>query len=191
MTIRFPMPAFFVACVLCLAGLQGAQAQTPKAGDPAASVDNEPQSTTASYADWVFRCQKLPAGGTPGRVCEIAQGIQIQGQSGVVAELAIGRLKQADPFRMTLIVPVNVIFPSSIRLGPEDKPAEAIELAWRKCIPAGCIADLALKADQIQRLRNNGAAGTIVWRDSLDREAKIPVSFRGLAQALDALGREP
>ena len=186
-----PVLAVLVASVLSLAAFDAACAQAAKAGDVAAAADNEPQSTTASYGDWVFRCQKLPAGSTPARACEIAQSIQAQGQSGPIAELAVGRLKQADPFRMTLIVPVNVLFPSAVRIVAEDKPAEAVELTWRKCIPAGCIADVALKADQVQRFRNNSAAGTITWRDSLDREARIAVSFRWLAQALDALGREP
>src|ERR1700730_17545437 len=112
------------ADMLCRAGIFGAVvflglgsqaiAQVPKSAPPAAkpeplrTVDAEPNSTVASFGDWVLRCQRNGSGADTQRVCEVAQQIRAQEQQNPVAELAIGRVKKADPLRLTIVLPVNV-----------------------------------------------------------------------------------
>ena len=144
-------------------GLALAQAAKPAApaapakpdAQAAPPVDTEPQTTSATFGDWTLRCQKLPPGGDTARVCEVAQTIQGQGQAGPVAEIALGRLKKTDPVRVTLVLPVNVIFPSSPTIA-ETKDAAPLELAWRKCLPGGCFSDAAVKDEVLKRM--SGAA---------------------------------
>ena len=57
----------------------------------------EPSSTSASYGDWIMRCQRLGDGADAERVCEAAQLIHAQDQQNPVAEVAIGRLKKNGP----------------------------------------------------------------------------------------------
>lgn len=67
-------------------------AQPPKsvaaapAAKPERPVDAEPNSTVASFGDWTLRCQ-----------------IRAQDQQNPMAELAVGRLKKADPLRLTIV----------------------------------------------------------------------------------------
>jgi invasion protein IalB len=197
------------ACVLFRAATCGAiaflglgslaLAQTPKSADPSPAVkpapsrpvDIEPSSTSASFGDWVMRCQRLADGAETQLACEVAQQIRAQDQQNPVAELAIGRLKKADPLRLTVVLPVNVTFSSPPSFSADGKVPELLDLGWRKCLPGGCIADALLKDDVLRRWRTQTSAARIAWKDAAGRDLAIGLSFRGLTQALDALSKEP
>jgi len=160
-----------------------------------APVDSEPQNTSATFGDWVERCQKLPPGAEVARACEVAQSIQGQGQGqsqgGTVAEIALGRLKKGDALHLTVVLPVNVTFPSAPRISVDGDEQSSMDLTWRRCVPGGCFADAVFKDETLKRWKTAAATGKIVTKDSGDRDIAIAVSFRGLAQALDALAKEP
>jgi invasion protein IalB len=156
------------------------------------AVEAEPQSTTATFGDWVMRCNRIPeAGGQTQRVCEVAQTVIIQGQQAPVAEVAIGRIKKADPLRITIVLPVNVTFPSAPRVYSDAKDTEGLELMWKRCLPNGCFADTNPKDEIIRAWRGSRTPGRIETRDAFGRNVVVTISFRGLSQALDALGKEP
>jgi invasion protein IalB len=176
-----------------------AVAQMPKSATPATvaktepprPVNAEPNSTLASFGDWALRCQRLEDGAETQRVCEVVQQIRAQGQQNPIAELAIGRLKNADPLRLTVAVPVNVTFLNPPSFSADGKVPEPLDFGWRKCLPGACIADAAVKDEVLRRWKTQTSAGRINWTDAAGRDIAIDLSFRGLAQALDALGKEP
>jgi invasion protein IalB len=176
-----------------------AVAQTPKSAIPVTvaktelqlPVSAEPNSTLASFGDWALRCQRSGEGAETQRICEVAQQIRAQGQQNPVAELAIGRLKKADPLRLTVALPVNVTLLNPPSFSSEGKVSEPLDLGWRKCLPGGCIADALLKDDVLRRWKTQTSAGRINWTDAAGRDLTIELSFRGLNQALDALSKEP
>jgi invasion protein IalB len=159
--------------------------------EPPRPVDAEPNSTLASFGDWTLRCQRIGNGADAQRVCEVTQQIRSQDQQNPVAELAIGRLKKADPLRLTLALPVNVTFSNPPSFSADGKAPEPLDLAWRKCLPGGCIADALLKDDVLRRWKIQASAERITWADAAGRDLAIGLSFRGLSQALDALSKEP
>jgi invasion protein IalB len=154
-------------------------------------VDADPQSTSATYGDWVMRCNRVEINGQIQRLCEVAQTFLIQGQQVPVVELAIGRSKKTDPLHVTAKLPVNVAFPSAPRVYLDGKDTEALELPWSRCLPNGCFADATPKEDVIRSWRAARTAGRIETKDALGRNFVITISFRGLSQALDALNKEP
>jgi invasion protein IalB len=157
-------------------------------------VSSEPGATTASFGDWTLRCQRLDVDGKAARVCEVGQTIQLQGQAAPIAQVAIGRLKPADPLRLTAVLPVGVSFPGSVQIASDEKDVKTLDLPWRRGLPSGCFADAAPDDDtlRLRRWRWRGAsqAGRIVFKDAAARELAIPLSFRGLGQALEALAKE-
>lgn len=169
------------------------QQETPRTPPPelAKPLDTEPQSTSATFGDWVLRCNRMNIAAQFQRVCEVAQTIVVQGQRTPVAEVAIGRIKKADPLRITIILPVNVSFPSAPRIFSEAKDTAGIELTWRRCLHNGCFADALPKDEIIHGWRGSKAAGRIETKDAFGRNVTVAISFRGLAQALDALAKEP
>jgi invasion protein IalB len=158
---------------------------------PSTTVDAEPTSTSANFGDWALRCQRAGNVAETPRVCEVAQQIRAQDQQNAVAELAIGRLKRADPLRLTVVLPVNVTFSNPPSFSVDGKVPEPLDLGWRKCLPGGCIADALLNDDVLRRWKIQTSAGRIAWTDGTGGALAIGLSFRGLGQALDALNKEP
>lgn len=161
-------------------------------------VGNEPQQTSASFGDWVVRCDRPApnAQGTGKRVCEAAQSLVIKGQQGPIAQIAFGRPpleKGSDPaLTLTVLLPVSIAFDKPPRLGPgaaADDPGSAT-LALRRCLPGGCLADAKADAVLLKDLREAAKPGHLSFTDAAERTITLPVSFRGLAQALDDLSRE-
>jgi invasion protein IalB len=182
---------------LALGSIAGAQSAKPAAPAPTAKlepprpVDAEPSSTLANFGDWTLRCQRLGNGAEMQRVCEVVQQVRAQDQQTPVAELAIGRLTKAEPLHLTVALPVNVTLSSAPSFSSDGKAPEPLDLGWRKCLPGGCIADAILKDDMLRRWKAQPSAGRITWTDAAGRDLAIGLSFRGLTQALDALGKEP
>src|SRR5690242_8166696 len=84
------------------------QAQAAPAPAPAA-VDQNPQRTTASYGDWVVRCETL-AGPPPQKNCDMEQLAQVQGQANPISRVAIPVPPKGEPAKLYVQLPVNVSF---------------------------------------------------------------------------------
>ncbi len=196
--VVFVALALGVGAIEMFASAETAKIPEPPKAAPARKVEaaqqpvgGDPQSTQASYGDWVLRCQRNGASEDGQLFCEVAQTIQIERQPAPFAQIAFGRLKKGEALQLTVALPANVAFPSAPKLLLDGKDQDAIELSWRKCLPGGCFAGVALTEDNLRKLRAAQGAGSIVSKDSVGQEFKLPMSFRGLAQALDALARTP
>ncbi|MDE2361875.1 MAG: invasion associated locus B family protein [Hyphomicrobiales bacterium] len=187
----------FVLFALALAGAAAlahpALAQKPAApAAPAAPapVSSDPETQTASYGDWTLRCQRNPQGAGPKRLCEVAQSVTIKGQQQPIAQIAFGRVTADEPLRMTVVIPNDVGFPSAVRVDVDEKDSQPAELAWTRCLPVGCFATAAPVADTLKRWRAGTGNGRLGVKTAEGKQVFIPFSFRGLAQALDALAAQ-
>ncbi|KQQ26400.1 invasion protein [Methylobacterium sp. Leaf123] len=173
-----------------LAQAPGAKASS--AAPAAPPVPSEPGVTTASYGDWVLRCQRVGTAEKPARLCEVSQAMQVQGQAAPIDQVAIRRLPGETELRVTALLPVAVSFPSTVRIGLEEKDAKGpvLDLAWQRCLSGGCLADGAGEGGGLKRWREAEAPGRLMFKDAGGQEVAIPLSFRGLAPALDALAKE-
>lgn len=183
--------------IAALTGSASAQPASPKpatppaaAPAPAAPIPAEPSSTTASFGDWTLRCQRLADAGKTVRICEVAQVLQAQGQQAPIAQIALGRLANGEPVRVTAVMPVSVSFPSSVQITMGEKDAKPVDLPWRRCLPTGCFAEAAPGDDVLKQWRKAGEPGRILFKDAAGRDLALPLSARGLDQALDALAKE-
>ncbi len=186
--------ALFAAFVVAAHGALAQTAKTP--ARPAATpttgpepVSSDPASTSASYGDWLLRCQRVGEADKARRLCEVAQTIQLPNQPNPVAEIALGRPPGDAAMRLTAVLPASVTFPSSVQFATQDKPPRNVDLQWRRCLPGGCFADAAPSDDDLRAWRGATDAGRLTFKDAGGRDVVLPVSFRGLAQALDALGK--
>jgi len=177
-----------IAALLLTAGMLGAPVAfaADSKDAPPPPVSAEPQTTSATYGDWILRCSRA---NDAQRVCEIALPFSIQGQQGLFAQLAVGRVGPKEPYKMTIIMAPNVSFPSSVKLSLDDKDTQPIDLSWRFCVAGGCRADADIKEDEVKRWRAQSTNAQLQFKDSSGREIKIPVSLRGFAQAMDALAK--
>ncbi len=163
---------------MAVPGVGWAQAKRPAAPLP--------QQTTASFDDWTLRCSR---GAAPGQMCEIGQGITNQDRP--VAQIALGRVAKGQPMLLTIFVPPNVSFAAApgLMMAKEGEPP-VLELVWRRCLPAGCMANAVVTEDVLRRLRGWAEAGRVVFADGVGRAVVLPFSVKGLGAALDALVKE-
>ncbi|MCP4564011.1 MAG: hypothetical protein GY873_30380 [Bosea sp.] len=154
---------------------------------PAPGAVSQPDNTTASYGDWVLRCQQSVAA----RVCEVVQTLEQQGQRGPIALVAIGRPVKEEPIKLVIQVPPNLSLgdKAAIRVTIADKD-EAVAV-FQRCLPGGCFAEASLSDDVFKRWRGFSEAGQMRYLDAGKREVALPLSFRGFPAAAEALQREP
>lgn len=172
---------------LLLAALASpAHAQAP-AAPPVQPVGSEPQMTTATYADWTVRCQRATDAPQAPRQCEVAQ--TVQAQQVTILQMAFARTNPKQPYRLVIVVPDDISFPSTPRASINDKDPSPVELAWRNCTRTGCAAETNISEEQLKRWRAQAERGRVQIKDAAGRDTTIPFSFRGLAEALDALAK--
>lgn len=161
--------------------------EAPKAAAPAA-VPSTPERTTASFGDWVMRCEV--AAPAAKRVCEVAQVITLQGQTAPTAQVAIGRRAPGEGRLLTVVLPPNIAIISRPQVATAKAGAAPLDLNWQRCTPGGCFASVPVTDDVVNAFGVQTEPGRIVFRDAADRDVALPLSFRGLAQALAALAKE-
>jgi invasion protein IalB len=156
----------------------------------APAVTGEPERTTATFGDWVMRCERSGEGANARKICEIVQSVQVQGQQAPIAQIAIGRVQKSDPLRLTLVLPSNVTLTSPPKFSTEEKDGQLVDTIWQRCLPIGCLADVVLRDEITRAMRARNDQGRVEFRDGVGREIRLPFSLKGAAQALDALAKE-
>jgi invasion protein IalB len=187
----------WLACMwlVCLgligpAGIAAAQTPAPPAWPaPGATAPSPPQQTTATYEDWIVRCETQP-GPPPQKFCEMVQFTQVKGgQGGIVSQIAIGRPTKGQPVKLVIQLPIGVWLPTGIKLMAGAKDAGLLT-TFKRCLPQACFTDAEINADMIKKFRTTTEAGQIQFKDGNQKDASLPVSFKGFGTAYDALQKE-
>src|SRR5690348_2519031 len=109
------------SCLALAAFLLASPAVAQQAARPAAQPDaSAPQVTTATYQDWLVRCEvrtEPPAG----KVCEASQGLQAQGQQGLIARIVVGRAARSEPVKLIVQLPATVWLPGNVTFYSDEK----------------------------------------------------------------------
>jgi invasion protein IalB len=171
-----------LACAIVLGASGRSSAQ------PAQPTTPTPQQTTATYEDWVVRCETR-AGPPSHKTCEMAQYTQVQGQPGVLTSIAIGRPGKGQPLKMVVQVPIAVWLPSGVQLAAGGKDP-GLSATFKRCTPAYCFADTDIKDDAIRKFRSVTEHGKLHFKDANQKDVSLPVSFKGFGAAFDALAKE-
>jgi invasion protein IalB len=167
-------PQLVLVCALILGTGGDAAAQTP-------------QQTTATYEDWIVRCE-TQAGLPPRKSCEMVQYTQVQGQ-GVISQVAVGQPVKGQPIKLVIQVPNGIWLPTGVKLitGTQDSGLFA---TFKRCLPAGCFADVEVRDDAIKKFRAMSEPGQLQFKDGNLKDVSLPVSFKGFGTAFDALAKE-
>lgn len=86
--------------------------------------------------------------------------------------------------------PSNISLPSVVKFSTGDKDAHGQKLAWRRCAPPRLLRRFDLTDAQWKGLRGQTDVGSLEFIAAVGRPVKLPISFRGLAQTMDALVKE-
>ena len=147
-----------------------------------AGVAQEPQRTTATYADWIVRCVVH----SKAKTCEMAQITEMKGRSQPLTQIAIGQRAKNGKLKVVFEVPVNVWLPDGVKLTTGKQKAD-ITASFSRCVPVGCFAETDVGANEIKALRSLKENGKLQFKDARKQPIAVPVSFKGFAAAFDAL----
>src|SRR5437899_1793635 len=94
-----------LSTVFLLSVATGVAAQTqPRAAPPPSppvATTPTPDRTTASFGDWILRCDRRTDVTPPQRFCEVGQTIQRAGDAGPQAQVGLGKIEKSEPLRLT------------------------------------------------------------------------------------------
>ena len=145
-----------------------------------AAAQTAPQRTSATYEDWTVQCE-LNAGPPAQKLCEVVQVGQAQGQT--VSRVAIGRATKSEPFKIVVQLPVNLWLPAGVKIQLDDKDP-GLTAPFRRCVPAGCFADLEIKDDMVKRLRAATGSGKNLVQEQRPAGRLRPALVQGLRPGL-------
>src|SRR5271155_5194334 len=191
---------FCIAIALLMASVGVALAQQPPkpapAQHPAAAAQpagqpvlaNEPQRTTATYADWVVQCV---ANGSPppDAICDMAQVTQVQGKNVPFSRIAVAHPDKGQPVKLIVQVPVNVSFATQVHIQTSDDDPGVIA-PFANCNPNGCFAEFDLRDDLLKKLYGATSVGKMSFADAGGHTITVPLSFNGFSAAFDALSKK-
>ena len=147
-----------------------------------------PQQTTATYGDWVVQCVENSS--PPSEpVCDMAQVTQLQGKNLPFSRVAIGRPEKGQPVKLIVQVPVNASFATQVHIQTDDADPGVIA-PFASCTPNGCFAEFDLREELLKKLRDATSVGKLSFADAGGHDVSVPVSFKGFAQAFDALAKK-
>ena len=153
-------------------------------GFESGSFAQSPQNTSATYDDWVVHCET----GDQGTACEMTQTTQVKDTNQVASVIAIGAAKGNAPTKVTFETAVNVWLPTGIALTTADGQS-AIASNFTRCLSTACFAETEVNQNVVSKLRAVKDQGSLRFKDASQKDVAVPVSFKGFAQAYDALAK--
>lgn len=159
---------------------------TPAA--PAPSSSESPQRTTATYDDWVVQCETR-TGPPPEKICDMAQVTQVQGRNTPFSRIAVLHPVKGQPVKLIVQVPINASFAAPVRITTAESDA-GVTSPFARCVPQGCFSEFELRDDILKKFRAASGAGKVSFPDAGGHDVVVPLSFKGFAQAYDALAKE-
>ncbi len=150
---------------------------------PAAIAPAHAQGKVQSvHGDWQIRCDTPP--GAKSEQCALIQNVTAEDRKNV--GLSVIALKTADQKARILrvLAPLGVLLPSGLGLRIDD--ADVGRAGFVRCLPNGCIAEVILQDDLIEKLKAGKLATFIIFQTP-EEGIGIPISLNGFGEGFDAL----
>jgi invasion protein IalB len=140
-----------------------------------------PDLVQETYRDWVVRCA-TPDAAQDTRICEMTQDIS-QAETG---QRLLGLALQATESgaELSIVTPFGLRLSNGVTLAVEAGPVAKI--AFRTCLPQGCIASTQLDDAALAQLGTSEAVDVLLTTDS-GQTATLSVSLGGFVGAFSRL----
>jgi len=165
---RTPQFAFAAAIMTAVSGLCGSAYA---------------QGTVKSvHGDWQIRCDTPP--GAQGEQCVLIHSVTAEDRPNIGLTVII--LKTADKKSriMRVIAPPVVLLPSGLGLKVDN--AELGRAGFVRCVPNGCVAEVVMDDNLINKMRTGQSATFIIFQTP-EEGIGFPISLKGLGEGFDKL----
>ena len=128
----------------------------------------------AQYGDWQMSCDTPP--GASFEQCAIIQNVTAEDQPNVGLSVIVLRTADREARLLRVLAPLGVLLPNGLGLNVDGKDMGRV--AFVRCLPNGCIAEVVLDDSLIETLSNGTDAIFVVFKTP-EEGIGIPVSLNG------------
>lgn len=136
----------------------------------------------AEHGDWQMSCDTPP--GASFEQCAIIQNVLAEDQPNVGLSVIVLRTADREARLLRVLAPLGVLLPNGLGLNVDGEDMGRV--AFVRCLPNGCIAEVELDDDIIDVLSNGTTALFVVFKTP-EEGVGIPVSLDGFAEGFAAL----
>ena len=136
----------------------------------------------SATGDWQTRCE-TPAG-AKAEQCALVQSVAAEDRPNVSLVVIVLKTADAKSRLLRVVAPLGVLLPQG--LGLRIDAADVGRAGFVRCLPSGCVAEVVMDDELINKLRAGKTATFIVFQTP-DEGIGIPVSLNGFGPGFDAL----
>jgi len=166
----------FLQRILAVAGI--AAMLTGAAMLPAAAQGE----VKAQYGDWQMRCDTPPGAAT--EQCAIIQNVMAEDQPNVGLSVIVLKTADQQARLLRVLAPLGVLLPNGLGLNIDGEKMGTV--AFVRCLPNGCVAEVVLDDNLINKLSTGTNAIFIVFKTP-EEGIGIPVSLSGFQDGFSQL----
>ncbi|HLH89998.1 MAG TPA: invasion associated locus B family protein [Xanthobacteraceae bacterium] len=151
---------------------------------PGAANAQTPQRTSATYGDWTLSCAVAANGSKScGLIHLVKQG------NVAAAQISFGRSSKSGHFTATVQIAANVWLATGLKIAfADDTPALSAPFEW--CLSVRCLAEFDLVEADVKRLRSQKEPARVVYKNALQTDMTLPMTFVGFDDAVNALEKQ-
>jgi invasion protein IalB len=145
--------------------------------------DASAQGTVRSvHNDWQIRCDTPPGAKT--EQCALIQSVTAEDRPNIGLTVIILKTADKKSRLMRVIAPPGVLLPSGLGLKIDN--AEIGRAGFVRCVPNGCVAEVIMDDNLIDKLRTGQAATFIIFQTP-EEGIGFPISLKGFSEGFDKL----
>jgi len=134
------------------------------------------------YGDWQMSCDTPP--GASAEQCAIIQNVLAEDQPNVGLSVIVLRTADGEARLLRVLAPLGVLLPNGLGLNVDG--TDMGRVAFVRCLPNGCVAEVELDDDLIDVLSKGTSAIFVVFKTP-EEGVGIPVSLEGFSEGFAAL----
>jgi invasion protein IalB len=136
----------------------------------------------AQYGDWQMSCDTPP--GASFEQCAIIQNVTAEDQPNVGLSVIVLKTADRQARLLRVLAPLGVLLPNGLGLNIDG--ADIGRVAFVRCLPNGCVAEVVLDDELIRKLSTGKNAIFVVFKTP-EEGIGIPVSLNGFSDGFAQL----
>ncbi|WP_422785522.1 invasion associated locus B family protein [Roseibium algae] len=136
----------------------------------------------STHGDWQMRCDTPP--GAASEQCALIQNVTAEDRENVGLSVIILRTADKQARILRVLAPLGVLLPSGLGLRVDN--ADIGRAGFVRCLPNGCIAEVILDDELIEKLKGGSQATFIIFQTP-EEGIGIPISLNGFSAGFAAL----
>lgn len=136
----------------------------------------------AAHGDWQIRCDTPP--GAKSEQCALIQNVTAEDRENVGLSVIVLKTADKEAKILRVLAPLGVLLPFG--LGLKVDGADIGRAGFVRCLPNGCIAEVILQDELLDKMRTGKLATFIIFQTP-EEGIGIPISLNGFPAGYDAL----